>query len=299
MEISQTGGGPGGPKVRVGAYNIFYLAQKAKWMLGFRRSLTGPDRVLFRVGEGSYEMLSGNEKITLFLGNYGSGKTEVAVNFALHLAQAPPPLQVTLVDLDLVNPYFRSREAREVLERHGLSLVTPNPRYQNADLPILVPEVRAALRASTSHTILDVGGDNVGARVLGSLHDSLPLGSYRAIMVLNGLRPFTADVDGIEQLRGEIESAGRIAVSGFVSNTHLMDETTLETVIAGWHLASEVAARTGLPLEFVCAPPELIDAVEKEVDVPVLPVRRYLAPSWKDPAAGRENQGKELFRLQG
>ena len=116
-------------------------------------------------------------------------------------------------------------------------------------------------------------------------------------MVLNGLRPLTGDVDGIVRLRGEIELAGRIAVTGFVSNTHLMDETTAETVVAGWRLAKEVAVRTGLPLEFVCAPLELISAVEKEADVPVLPVRRYLAPSWKTPADGPDNLGKELFRL--
>jgi hypothetical protein len=242
-------------------------------------------------------MLSGSEKITLFLGNYGSGKSEVAVNFALHLALESAAGEVTLVDLDLVNPYFRSREARELLVGHGIRLVTPDPRYQNADLPILVPEVRAALQASTAHTILDVGGDDVGARVLGSLHDSLPSGSYRAIMVLNGLRPFTGDVEGCERLRTEIESAGRIAITGFVSNTHLMDETTLETVVAGWRLATGVAARTGLPLEFVCAPPELVEAVREAVDVPVLPVRRYLAPSWKNPVAGRDNLGKALFRL--
>jgi len=242
-------------------------------------------------------MLSGSEKITLFLGNYGSGKTEVAVNFALDLSEDCDEGEVALADLDLVNPYFRSREPRELLAQHGIRLLMPEQDYQNADLPILVPEVRAALRASTSCTILDVGGDDVGARVLGALHDSLLPGSYRALMVLNGLRPFTRDVAGIERMRRDIELAGRISMSGLVSNTHLMEETTVETVVAGWQLAREAATALELPLEFVCAPPEMVAEVGGLVDVPVLPVRRYLAPSWKNPAEGRANLGRELFRL--
>ena len=242
-------------------------------------------------------MLGGSEKTTLFLGNYGSGKTEVSVNFALHLAGQLEPGSVTLVDLDLVNPYFRSREPKEVLERAGVRVVVPDGKYTHADLPILVPAVRGALRGSTGHVILDVGGDDVGARVLGALRDGLPEGSYRALMVLNGSRPFTGDVAGVERIRKEIELAGRISVTGLVSNTHLMEATTLETVLAGVELAAQVEAKSGLPLEFVTAPLELVDKVRDATGREVMPLYRFLSVPWRNPLDGIDNLGRELFRL--
>ncbi len=242
-------------------------------------------------------MLEGPEKVTLFLGNYGSGKTEVAVNYALHLAAGRPAGCVALADLDLVNPYFRSREPRDLLEAAGVRVILPGREYHNADLPILVPEVRASLTASTAHVILDVGGDDAGARVLGALTDVLPAGSYQALMVLNGSRPFTGDVAGIERMRRDIERAGRIRFTGFVSNTHLMGETTVETILSGHRLALAAAEATGLLLEFVCAPAELVAEVAAQVREPVLPIVRYLAPAWMMQTGGQNSLGKELFRL--
>jgi hypothetical protein len=257
-------------------------------------------RVLKRsagAGAKQEKMLEGPEKVTLFLGNYGSGKTEVAVNYALHIAANASVGTVALADLDLVNPYFRSREPRDLLEAAGVRVILPDRKYHDADLPILVPEVRAALTASTAHVILDVGGDDAGARVLGALTDALPKGSYQALMVLNGNRPFTGDVAGIKRIRSDIERAGRIEIGGLVSNTHLMEETTVETILAGYRLAREAAEATGLPLEFVCAPEAMVPAVTAEVTEWVLPIVRYLAPSWKNPGEGQDNLGKELFRL--
>jgi hypothetical protein len=246
-------------------------------------------------------MLCGRERVTLFLGNFGSGKTEVAVNYALHFADrdrdgSASGNGTTLVDLDLVNPYFRSREPMEELEAHGVRVVVPDAQYRHADLPILAPEVRAALMASTSRVILDVGGDDVGARVLGALHDALPSGSYRALMVLNGNRPHTRDVAGIIRIRSEIELAGRIQVTGFVSNTHLMGETTVATVLAGYRLAKQASSVSGLPLEFITAPPGMAEEVAGQVDCEVLPLRRTLSVPWQKRDENR-NVGKALFRL--
>jgi len=267
-------------------------------------------------------MLCGRERVTLFLGNFGSGKTEVAVNFALHAAvacsdagpgerggeesgsdcEAGGPIPVgaargtVLVDLDLVNPYFRSRESRDELAAHGVRVVVPDAQYLHADLPILSPQVRAVLVASTARVILDVGGDDVGARVLGALHDALPAGSYRALMVLNGNRPLTRDVAGISRMRAEIERAGRVVVGGFVSNTHLMEETTVDTVLRGYRLAAEASAVSGLPLEFVTAPPSLVDAVAERVSCGVLPLHRTLSVPWER-SAGQGKLGRGLFHL--
>ena len=243
-------------------------------------------------------MLTGQEHTTLFIGNFGSGKTEAAVNFAITLRRQGLKDAVTLVDLDLVNPYFRSREPREFLEKHDVRLVIPDKQYMYADLPILVPEVRSLLKGSTSYVILDVGGDDVGAKVLGALHDALPAGSYRALMVLNASRPFTNSIEGIIKIKGEIEETGKISITGFISNTHLMDDTTVDTILKGYRLAKETETRTGLPLEFVCAPERLVAEVREAVAEDVLPIVRYLAPEWADrPGCGGDISGKDLFKL--
>jgi len=250
-------------------------------------------------------MLTGTERVTLVLGNFGSGKTEVAVNLALRLADAGRPEGVTLADLDLVNPYFRSREPRELMRARGVHVVIPGPQYLWADLPILLPEVRALIMASTSYAVIDVGGDDAGARVLGSLADALSSAGARALMVINAKRPFTNTVEGILRIKREIEEAGRLSMTGLVANTHFMDETDLDTVMEGYRVARETAAATGLPIEFVCAPARLADRVRARVPEEVLAITRHLAPSWRreeeggggEAAAGGAPLGKALFKL--
>lgn len=242
-------------------------------------------------------MIVGSESVTLFLGNFGSGKTEVAVNFALYLRRQRSLTAVVLADLDLVNPYFRSRESLALLTDHGIRVIVPDSRYLHADLPILMPEVRSVLMASTAYIVLDIGGDDVGARVLGSLHDALDVASSRVLMVLNANRPFTGDVAGIARIRGEIEVAARIGVTGFVSNTHLMEETTLATVMSGYETARRAGDAMEIPLEFVCVPRLLVAGVSMRIEEDILPIDRFMAPPWRSPLQGRDNLGRELFKL--
>jgi len=179
-----------------------------------------------------------------------------------------------------VNPYFRSREAMEFLESRGIRVVAPGGQLRNADLPILVPQVRAYLEAATSYGILDVGGDDVGARVLGSLSNSLDSGGHRVLMVLNAKRPFSDTVEGCRRVQGEIEGAARLRVTGFVSNTHMMEGTDAAVIREGLELARAVAADAGLPLEFITAPHELAKNIEAEFGLPVLAIDRTLLPPW-------------------
>lgn len=223
-------------------------------------------------------MLQGSEKATLIVGHFGSGKSEVAVNLALELRARG--LDISLADLDLVNPYFRSREAIDLLESHGINVVVPPRGQLNADLPILVPQVRSLLMAGTSYGILDVGGDDVGSRVLGSMNDALGRGGYRVLMVINGLRPFSDTPEGCIRVMQEIEASARIPMTGLVSNAHMMEATDLETVLAGFELTSRVAELTGLPLEFVTAPEELAEEVRGRTGAEVLSIHRHLLPPW-------------------
>ncbi len=216
-------------------------------------------------------------RVTVFVGHFGSGKTEIALNGAMHLAAAGVP--VTLADLDVVKPYFRSRAARAILADAGIELLAPTGANVHADLPIIVPQIRSHLRRDRKHLIMDVGGDDVGARVLGSLSDVIPLVDTECILVLNFRRPSTPDPERALVMVREIEAVGRVPVTGLVSNTHLMDETTVEVVMEGYHMALETARLAGVPVEAVTVGEELATDLDAEdLQCPVITLRRIVRP---------------------
>ena len=222
--------------------------------------------------------------IAIIVGDYGSGKTEVSINLALERKQAG--VDVRVADLDLVNPYFRTREARHQLRSRGVDLILPPAAYLHADLPILSPAIAGLLRRPSPLTILDVGGDDVGAVVLGALADALSGQKVRMLQVLNPLRPQTATVEGGLKVKTAIEAASRLRVKGWIINAHLMHETTAETIADGYRFGRRLAAESGLPLVCITAPPALSTALPAP-DCPVLVIRRQLVPPWQpsDPLA--------------
>lgn len=221
------------------------------------------------------------KSILIIVGGYGSGKSEVAINLARHLviSQSDP---VAIADLDIVNPYFRSREADEQLETLGIKSLNPRGGYRHADLPIILPEIKGAIEQRKGTLILDVGGDDVGTRVLSSLADSFEPNSYELLLVLNANRPFTNDVDGCLKLLGKIEAASRLKFTGFVSNTHLLTDTTAEIVLSGLKLAGQLREHTGLPVVFLSATDEVLEGIKPEsLDVPVMKLNRFLLKPWE------------------
>jgi hypothetical protein len=222
------------------------------------------------------------EGLVIIVGNYGSGKTEVAINLAAHRRR--DGLSVRLADLDLVNPYFRTREARDCLARLGIEVVLPPARYLNADLPILDPAVAGLIRQPSELTILDAGGDDVGATVLSALHHVLAEADGQVLQVVNPLRPFTDTHAGCQRIRREIEAAARLKVTGLVGNANLIDDTESSQVIEGYRFVKSLAAESGLPLVFVAVPHHLLaDCDTGDWGCPVLPIRRQLVPPWVRP----------------
>lgn len=214
-------------------------------------------------------------RISILAGHFGSGKSEIAVNFAMRMAGEGVP--VSLVDLDVIKPYFRSRSVREYLAEAGVELVAPSGDNFYADLPIIVPRVRGLCQDKSRRVIMDLGGDDAGARVIGSLADVLKPGEADLVAVVNFRRPLTPDpAAAVAMIRG-IEGMARMRVTGIISNTHLMDITTPEIVRQGYALAVETAAIIGTKVIAVCVPSVLKDSFSAdEFECGIFPISRVI-----------------------
>jgi hypothetical protein len=218
--------------------------------------------------------------IVVIVGNYGSGKTEVCINLGVHRKRAG--VEVRIADLDLVNPYFRTREAKDSLAARGIDVVLPADEYLQADLPILSPLVAGMIRQPGQLTLLDVGGNAVGANVLAALEDAFKGKAFQMLQVINPLRPFTDTIEGCVNMRRDIEKAAGMAVTGLIGNAHLMDETRPEDIYGGYDFVKAVSEESGLPLKFVTVARELLPETDlRRLACPVLPIDRQLVPPWK------------------
>jgi hypothetical protein len=223
------------------------------------------------------------DRLIMVAGNYGSGKTEVAVNLAIALVEKG--FNLSIADLDIVNPYFRCREAGSLMETHGIRVVIPPASLTWADLPIVVPEIKGMLQPEENQvSLFDVGGDEVGARLLSTLVDPLGDSPYALWQVINSRRPFTDTVEGCLKMKAGIEQTSRLQITGLVVNSHLMHETTPEVILEGYQLARQVSEQSGTPIMFVTAMDDFADAPELgEVEAPILRLKRYMLPPWIRP----------------
>jgi len=233
------------------------------------------------LGSGGSALDALTRPVAILVGHFGSGKTEIAINLAFGLRNRGA--EVTLVDLDLAKPYFRCRLAKDDLEARGVRLAAPTGDRFHADLPILVPEARTAVRGENglrSRLIFDVGGDDLGARVLGSISGLLDRRATELLFVVNANRPFAENLPSLRQMLRDVQAAARLDVTGLVANTHLMDETTAETVRQGVRAARELQAATGIPLRFSAMQRRLAEAFggpgETVDQVPILAMERHI-----------------------
>lgn len=238
----------------------------------------------------NYEVLKLIRKpIAIFVGHYGSGKTEIAVNLAFQFKEVKK--EVTIVDLDLIKPYFRCRLLREDFKARVIRLIAPEGGNFYADIPILMPEARGVIEDSIcngSKIILDVGGDDLGARVLGSISDILKSERSEVFFVINNKRPFAEEPELVVKKIKDIESVAFMKVTGLIANSHLMEETTLEDVISGVNCAIEVSKQTSIPVSFCAIIKRLKEEVIKngKVNLPVLFIERHILPPFETPPKG-------------
>ncbi len=221
--------------------------------------------------------------IVIIVGNYGSGKTEITINLAVERKRAG--LDVRVADLDLVNPYFRTREARVPLSKLGIDVVVPPKQYLQADLPILSPVVAGMIRQPSQLTLIDAGGNDVGATVLATLADSFREKHVHMLQVVNPFRPFTDTLTGCIKIREKIEQASKMNITGIIGNANLIDETVVEDIYNGYDFVKALSDESRLPLEFITAAAELFPKIDfHRFACPVLPIGRQLVPPWRKAA---------------
>ncbi len=228
-----------------------------------------------------------SNKLIIIVGGFGSGKSEVAVNLARHLIGTVDE-PVAIADLDIKNPYFRSREAADELTKLGVKMLIPPGDQASADLPIIIPEIRGAILRKQGYTVLDVGGDDLGATVLSSLSDTFKPGEYELLLTLNCKRPFTADLDGAMQMLREIEHTSKLKFTGIISNSHLLGETTTQVILDGLALSRQVSKKAKLPICFFSASADIVAKLDpKQTACPLLTIERSLLKPWerKSPSA--------------
>lgn len=219
------------------------------------------------------------KRITVIVGHYGSGKTEFAINYALHLARQG--LKTALVDLDIANPYFRSRERQELLEGEGITLYSNVFRKDiTSDLPALDPGIRAPLEDKGCHVVVDAGGDESGARILIQYRKYLTDPEETEILfVFNGNRPETDTAEKGYHYLKIIEDEIGLPVSGLVNNTHMLRETTRKDLEKGIELAQQTALTAGIPIKYHCVMKELMPIPDQK---DVFPLTLYMRPEWLD-----------------
>ena len=209
-----------------------------------------------------------HKRLTLFAGHYGSGKTNIAVNYAVLLAKDGK--KVCIADLDIVNPYFRTKDSERELEENGITLICSQYANSNVDLPAIPAESYRLVQDKSCFGVIDIGGDDRGAYALGRFADAIKAeGDYRMAFVLNRYRPLTSTVSDTVEIMREIEIASGIKFNCIVNNSNIGSETDVNTVLESMAFAEELSESTGLPI--------WLHTVEKSVaeklsDIPILPL---------------------------
>ena len=203
------------------------------------------------------------KRISIFSGHYGSGKTNIAVNFALYLKSLGK--NVVIYDLDIVNPYFRTIDAENALKKAGVELVVSPYAETNVDIPAMNAASYKMVDDKNSYAVIDLGGDDRGALALGRFSDKIKEeNDYDMFLVVNPYRPETRDVVGLSDIKNEIESAGRIKFTAIINNANLGKETTAETLAKGEKFCKEFSEKEKIPVKLTCVKSDLYESVKNE-----------------------------------
>lgn len=221
------------------------------------------------------------KRITVITGHFGSGKTEFALNYALALKELG--LDVIIIDFDIVNPYFRTKDAEQFLLNQKIDVISPEFANLNIENPYLPPEILRAFDDKSKYIVFDVGGDEDGATPLGVYNEHFLKEEYNMFFVLNERRLLTQSVNDALQIYNEIKYVSRLDFTGIVNNTHLMQYTNKEILLEGQKLAEKFSVKTNIPVKFITATPKILAEISEYSDINTyncFPLRLFVGPGF-------------------
>lgn len=234
-------------------------------------------------------------------GALGCGKTEWVLNLALAFKMLRE--NVTIADVDIINPYFCIRQVHETLEEKGYKVLMAPDKARWSDMPLVTAQVDWALSEENSQLLLDIGGDAIGARALKQYEERIKKTGYLLIMVVNAFRPQTSDVEGIRDMISRMENICQLKVGALISNSHLMTETREDDIRHGLSVVRDAAERLELPVLYAGVSPGLAEPLMNKWndDVPLWPVSRYMLLPWERGAMWstglpRKNHGSAILQ---
>lgn len=220
-----------------------------------------------------------DKRIAIFTGHFGSGKTEVAVNYAFQIAKTGK--KTAIVDFDIVNPFFRTADARKELEEKGIKVVAPMYANTNVDVPSLPPEINSLFDDRSYSVVLDVGGDDLGARVLSRYNEQILADEYIHYFVINTRRPMTRNANEIEAMIIEIQESSRLKVNKLVNNANLLGVSTPEIIDEASDIISEVSSRLSIPVGFISGMEEVLQSYNGDPDIERLYLEKFIKLPWE------------------
>ncbi len=215
-----------------------------------------------------------DSRVFIYVGMFGSGKTELSINTAITLRKSSS--KVALIDIDIISPYFRSRDEKLFLENMNIKVITAPERYMHADLPIIPPEVGGYISNKEFLTVIDAGGNEDGAIVLGSLNHFLENVDKKILFVINVFRPFSSTEEEILRNIDKISRAARSKIDYLVNNSNIGPETTTDDIKTGEEIVLKVSKMTGIPAAFT----SIDENIDYKGKLPIFRMKRFMKNSW-------------------
>lgn len=218
-------------------------------------------------------------KKVFFAGEMGTGKTEISINYSLQWSKNLGE-KIDLIDLDMVKPYFRLRTIIKTLENTSVNVLAPPAPYGYADFPIIIPQVESSIRNLDIRTVVDVGGEDIGARLVGRYSGQIAKEDVDFLYVFNANRPQANDLLKLREMLSLIESAAGFPFTGIVNNTHLMKESTVEILESSIRKVEKFSELLQIPIRFHCIREDLYPLARKRIKADILPLKIYITPVW-------------------
>jgi hypothetical protein len=221
-----------------------------------------------------------HKRITILTGHFGSGKTEIAINLALNEKKIHEKTAIN--DLDIINPYFRSRDVSDIFQKQDIELIAPANRLATSDLPIVSGEIYRVLHDHRYRVIIDAGGDKDGAMALGQYYHEWEHLEPELLFVLNANRPYVSTLEGARYTIEEIEKAARLKVTGIINNSNIGNETSIAEIVNGYELSSRISDMLSIPLRYTTISADLEKEAESfATNHPVMFIKRYMKLPWE------------------